>query len=207
MTSNQASLRSCRLTDRQRGNGGWIIPGRMEVSISCCGCPGGPPRATVGSAPTGPHPRPPPGGGRHGGGGLRYEDFTGASADAEAAAELELLHHSESELVRVECAVALGRAGGVEPLVAALQKPHERLRRAAGWGLAAAGPAAVPALLRLLESLERHIVARGIRFIVVDSIASLMRAESAGAPAGRDTETSESTESESIRHFLTLYSV
>ena len=41
------------------------------------------------------------------------------------------------------------------------------------------GDGASAALLRLLESLERHIVARGIRFIVVDSIASLMRAESA----------------------------
>lgn len=66
---------------------------------------------------------------------------------------------TESEADRVRAAVALGQVSASEPsavavLITAVQGPAESVRRAATYGLAQAGDAAVPALLQLLKALD-----------------------------------------------------
>ena len=65
----------------------------------------------------------------------------------------------DSEADRVRAAVALGHVSASEPsavavLITALQDPAEGVRRAAAYGLAQGGDAAVPALLQLLPALQ-----------------------------------------------------
>jgi predicted fused transcriptional regulator/phosphomethylpyrimidine kinase len=64
--------------------------------------------------------------------------------------------HGGSEPERANAAVALGLAGACNHLLEAVFSAQEGLRRAATWGLTAAGGLAAPLLVQLLRSADGH---------------------------------------------------
>ena len=103
----------------------------------------------------------------------------GLAVDGEQSALLQALM-GDSEVASQAAAYALGRAEepAVGPLMDCLRQGSEHVRRNAGYGLAAVGPAAVEALAQACADDDPDV-----RLAAVDCLGDMGRAGAAAVPA------------------------
>lgn len=104
----------------------------------------------------------------------------GLAVDTGEQAALLSVLMGDSEAASQAAAYALGRAGepAVGPLIDCLRRGPEHVRRNAGYGLAAVGPAAVEALARACADDDP-----AVRLAAVDSLGDMGRASAPAMPA------------------------